>query len=477
MSHTVVQLKLILTSRQRISYEVSVLPSNTRGSPYDLRCDQGGVLGSGLSLFPAFQPDQVYRNIVEWDLSEAPEGTRAVWTFGEGPPPVEKVGPASILSDSVYMVGPIHSNRPTPIPGTASDYYGYYWFGNLPPNIEVIKDIHHDFFAKVSPFFQDSPSAYNPYRSFVRNTHSTPSFGGTNFTRSHIFDYDSQISIAHDYDLVRRMAYEMIHNFLGPSVVDPEIDWLFEGIKNTLSIYLPFRTGFRTPDYFQHTMAMHCMKYYTNPLIHLSHEEALSLAPTNAYARELISSRAWAFVILTDFRTRVVAREKRPDLMPRPMEDMAIKPLALRQQKGEPHGIEQWIELLEPLMGNEVRELYERMISREKISLPERFFGPTTHLMKTIQQEMLDFGMDRESFGEGIIKGLKERSRAEKAGLREGDKIVKSSPVWACVDHFEAEMKVVIERDGIEQTVSYWPRSIEKVKCLKFVRIEEQNAI
>ena len=150
---------------------------------------------------------------------------------------------------------------------------------------------------------------------------------------------------------------------------------------------------------------MDCMKYYTNPLIRLSHKEALNLAPTDAYARELISARAWAFVILTDFRTRVIAEEKRPGLVPRPMEDMAIKPLALRKRKGKLHGIEQWIELLEPLIGNEVRGLYEHMISGGKIMFPERFFGPTTHLMKTIQQEMLDFGMNRDGFEEGLSWG------------------------------------------------------------------------
>ena len=296
----------------------------------------------------------MYRNIVEWDLSLSPEGTRAVWTFGEGPAPIEQAGPLSLLSESVYMVGPIHSNPPAQVAGTMSDYYGYYWFGDLPPNIAVIKDIHHDFFVKVSDFFQDPPSATNPYRTFVRNTTPTKSFGGRNYIRSHIFSYDDEILAAHDYDLIRRMAYEMVHNFLRPSVSD-QIDWLFEGIKNTLSIYLPFRTGFRTPDHFQSTMAMHSMKYYTNPLINLTHEEALNLAPTNAYARELISARAWAFVILTDFRTRKVAEEKRPDLMPRPAEDMGIKPLALKKRNGEPHGIEQWIEHLQPLMVNEVR--------------------------------------------------------------------------------------------------------------------------
>ena len=270
------------------------------------------------------------------------------------------------------------------------------------------------------------------------------------------------------------MAYEMLHNFLGLSVTNPGIDWLFEGIKNALSIYLPFRIGFRTPDYFQHTMAMYCMKYYTNPLIHLTQEEALELAATNAYARELISARAWAFVILTDFRARKVAEKKRPDLMPRPIEDMAMKCLAIKRRNGDHEGIETWIELLQPLMGEEVRELYEHMKSGSKIILPEKFFGPTTHFMKSIQQEKLDFGMDRESFEKGIVMGLKERSRAERAGLKEGDTIIRSSRVWKCVDTFEAEMEVVAQRDGVEKTVTYWPRSIERAESLKFVKIDEQ---
>jgi hypothetical protein len=116
-----------------------------------------------LTFIPTPAVGKIYRNIVEWDLSTAPEGTRALWTFGEGPDPVERVGPASILSDSVYMVGPIRSNPPVPIAGSISDYYGYYWFGDLPPNIEVIKDMHHDFFLKICDFFEETPSASNPY--------------------------------------------------------------------------------------------------------------------------------------------------------------------------------------------------------------------------------------------------------------------------------------------------------------------------
>jgi len=80
----------------------------------------------------------------------------------------------------------------------SSSGYGYYWFGDLPPNIEIIKDIHKSFFSKVSKLFNNTPSPNNPYRHFVRNTAFLKSFLEISFMRSHIFDDDYQISQVHD---------------------------------------------------------------------------------------------------------------------------------------------------------------------------------------------------------------------------------------------------------------------------------------
>jgi hypothetical protein len=452
-----------------VKLKYSVRPSSDKTS-LGLYRDYGGLLGSGLACIPTPAANTIYQNIVEWDLSEAPEGTRAVWTFGEGPARVERVGPSCTLSDSVYMVGRIHSNPPTSIPGTISDYYGYYWFGNLPPNIEVIKEMHHGFFLKICEFFEETPSKANPYRSFVRNTGSRTSFVGTSFTRSHIFEYDDQIAEAEDYDLVRRSAYEMAHNWLGPPITDG-IDWLYEGIKNALSVYFPFRNKFRTGHYFQATISMLCTRYYTNPLVNLPQDELLKLVPTNNYAKELLLARAWAFIVSMDIRTRWLAIGK----ITRPIEDLAIKPFSKRRAYGEAHGIEEWIELLEPLLGKETRERYEEMLSGKVITMDVRLFGAKTHTLKQVDQEILDFGMDRESFEEGVVKGLKAGSRAGQAGLEEGDRIVKSSYLWRCVDHFEEQMKVIVERDGVETEIKYWPRGFEMVKSWQMVKLDEEQ--
>jgi hypothetical protein len=199
------------------------------------------------------------------------------------------------------MVGQIHSNTPSPILGTTSNYYGYYWFGDLPPNIEVVKDIHHDFFLKVSAFFDDTPLVDNPYRSFVFNNYARKSFGGTGVTRSYISSYDDLINLAEDYDLVRQMSHEMVYNFLGPPPhsTHPNLDVLYEGIKNTLSIYFPFRNKFRSGDYFSSTLSQLCMKYYANPPVNLPQEQVQkSLKDSaNEYAKELLAACFWCWNI------------------------------------------------------------------------------------------------------------------------------------------------------------------------------------
>jgi predicted metalloprotease with PDZ domain len=387
---------------------------------------------------------------------------------------VEHVGPVSHVVDSVYMVGKIKSNPPLETPWILPAHYGYYWFGDLPTNIRAIRDIHYDFYTKVSEFFNDS--GVDPtYRSFVRSNSKNmdfmrKSFGGTPFTQSQIFDYDDQITSIGDYDLVRLMSHELVRNFLGPKDPD-DIDWLFEGISNVLSIYLPFRNGFRTSDYFSSTLSMLCMKYYTSPLIRVPLPELIEHAPVNEYAKEFLAAKAWAFVIACDFRARDISKSTLK--LQRPIEDLAIKVLAQKRAKDEPYGIDQWIDLLWPLMGDDVLLKYEAMHQGTITLLPTELFGAKTHKLIYCEQEKLDFGMDRESFDLGIVTNLKPRSRADQAGLIEGDVIVWSTHLQRCVDHFEEEMDVVVMRNGKEHRIRYWPRMLSKADSWKMVKLEE----
>jgi hypothetical protein len=71
-------------------------------------------------------------------------------------------------------------------------------------------------------------------------------------------------------------------------------------------------------------------------------------------------------------------------------------------------------------MGNDTRERYEYMCNGKVISLPVEMFGAKSHRLVQLDQEIFDLGMDRQGFEEGLVRGLKEGSRAETAGLKEG---------------------------------------------------------
>lgn len=393
--------------------------------------DQGGLLGSGYSFLASPPLMDAYDIAFEWDLSAVPEGMRAVWTYGEDDSLITKVGPFSLLKDAVFMIGQIHSYPPPGTTGRMIDYYGYYWFGDLPPNIDVIKTIHHDFYMKMSEYFDSTPSKENCYRSFVRNTGSTKSFGGTAFAHSHIFDYDNQINKASNFDLVRRLSYEMNQHWLGPSAKSMGMDWLYEGMNVYLSMFMPGRNKIdRTGAYFLETFNMLCTRYYTNPLTQstLTLDDVLERVPSDPYAREHISTRAWAFVIWADLKARRITQDKMPELM-RPVEDLVMKPIVKEKSRGELQGIDKFISMLEPLMKDDIKRHYNNFTNGVITRLfTDLFGGPNSfHILKGVAQEVLDFGMDRDSFVSGIVKHLKVGSRAEIAGIMEGDKIGWSS--------------------------------------------------
>ena len=122
-----------------------------------------------------------------------------------------------------------------------------------------------------------------------------------------------------------------------------------------------------------------------------------------------------------------------------------------------------------------------------------------------MKQEVLDFGLDRWALDDGVVRGLVKGSRAEEKGLREGDRVVECSGQWRYVEHFEAEMEVLVERDGDEGDndidvgkeelddkgkeekerkikekrgkkevkITWWPRGREKVNSWVMAKVEE----
>ena len=78
----------------------------------------------------------------------------------------------------------------------------------------------------MSEFFEDPPSAKNPYRVFVRYAPPARGFGGTAFRRSYCLEYDDDIRALCARDLAALLAHEMVHNWpMMGKMVDSEDEW------------------------------------------------------------------------------------------------------------------------------------------------------------------------------------------------------------------------------------------------------------
>lgn len=121
-----------------------IVNSTTAAAPgFGFRQDGQGLSGSGYGFLAAPTADLYAGNFhisLSWDLSAAPSGTQAVWTFGEGTDgsTTKRKTTADIAQFTYFAVGPAMEYVPTvsstePSNGTTKDF-GAYWLGSPPFN-------------------------------------------------------------------------------------------------------------------------------------------------------------------------------------------------------------------------------------------------------------------------------------------------------------------------------------------------------
>ena len=193
----------------------------------ELCWDEHGLVGVGRTFLP--QPigdtiDTNWRITLDWNLGSWPEGTRGVWTFGEGPGMVEVAeGRAESIGSSIFMVGPIHS-----FPNAGQHRCWTYWFGDLPDFLENIRVFNLQMFNRASQLFKDDKTVY---RVFFRASNSK--FEGVRCTRSYLLEFvkHGDLNKPSYEELANRMAREMMHNWIWmwPEATGYQNRWFAEG--------------------------------------------------------------------------------------------------------------------------------------------------------------------------------------------------------------------------------------------------------
>ncbi|RTE81979.1 hypothetical protein BHE90_003553 [Fusarium euwallaceae] len=428
----------------------------------DLRRDHDGINGAGMSVFVLPPEDKTYTINFSWNLRESPDGTRAVWAYGEGPGTVTKIGSTKLVSESHFAVGPsLHSH-----PSTVDEDFGFYWFGQ--PDFEVLQltEWTQTLFRYMRRFFRDAEPTY---RIFMRGSASSSGTGAAALLRSFMFSYAMGANNTWE-GFQTLVSHEMVHTW--PTLSgDDDVTWYVEGIADYYSIMLPYRLGIFTLDQFIRGLNNMATAYYTNPMINLTNAEVEDRSSENEHIERVPYGRGMFFLIRLDAKIRERSNGTRS------INDVVLK-LLNRTRLGQGDSLEDLLDVLEGELES-ARDEYERMADAKLVVPPDNSLSPYLTVQKT-ELEQYEVGFEKEvKDGRSFISKVMLDSRAAQAGLMAGDEIVStddrlSNPdILVAYEDVNAETRVKIRRDGEEFLISYRPRSFKRVEAYQWVKRED----
>ncbi|KAF9874623.1 hypothetical protein CkaCkLH20_07760 [Colletotrichum karsti] len=457
------------------------------GARIDLRRDQGGVHGVGQWFLPLLISDEVFTNVVKWNVpADAPESTRCVWSYGEGTRPIVRVGRSDTLWNTVYMVGPVKCYPEIP-PASEEGFAACYWFGDLPPNLERLKAYNTALFPKLSAFFGVTGESY---RIIIRK--SPVGFGGSGFNGSYVLEYENATASETDDSLVLLFTHEMVHSFAGISAEEDgyENEWFIEGllylffgedllklthfhkpgIAEFYSSFLPYRFGFRGRDFLIRSLNDHLQGYYTSPRISVDIRDAAEIMFTDWYAEWISYKRGLAYLLFLDLYLR--RRSGRRDITKKgPLDDIVID-ISRRCRQGETVRSKQWLENLKKYLGSDelpAAQQYEDMLrGRHIMDFSGLSLEGESNKLQLCHLPIMDYGFDRSSVHTRVVKGVIADSPAARAGLWDGAHIITTSRASLCIEDIRNTYKLVLQDGEKETTIEYIPRRDEKAVAWQF---------
>ena len=415
-----------------------ITAATNNGPLFDLREESGGFAGAGVTFLAVPPGERPYRIALDWDLSQAPNGSRGVSSLGEGH--VDTVGPPERLAFSFYAAGPLQA-----LPG-AGDGFGLYWLSPPPFPADTlgarIKTLH----AAMAKFFGDENAAY---RVFIRQN-PYPGTGGTALPQSFMFGYRASDKPTLEA-LQSLVSHEMTHNWPAMEGEHGDTAWYSEGTAEFYSMLLSYRSGLLLLDGFVTSLNDKTAAYYTNPYLRLSNPAAAKIFWSDPTAQTVPYGRGLLYLIDTDAAIRAKSGGKRSL-------DEVVQELYRRKKAGQPYTIETWLDLVGKEIGaDQAKAAYQAMAAGEVLHPANRFAGCLVASPKTMRT--FELGFDRASLNDDrIVRGLKAGSEADKAGVRDGDQIVTESGMLEARKDETRSLTLILKRDGAERTATFLPR-------------------
>lgn len=422
--------------------------ASTRNGPlFDLRAQDGGLMGAGV-YFMALPPGEQPRDIhLRWDLSALPEAARGVWSLGEGEQ--ETTAPATLLRFSFYAVGVM--NR---YPANDGATFQMYWMNDPPFNVDALAKTTGTLYHFMAAFFQDEGSVF---RVFARQN-PYPAGGGTALAHSFMFGYGPQGQTIAE-GLQPLLAHEMAHTW-------PKLDgdahsltaWYTEGTAEFYSPLLSLRSGVTDQKQFLRAINVRADNYYENPYRDLSNAAASKLFWSDARAQSVPYGRGFMYLVDVDAKLRRHGRHADS------LDDLVMEVLQ-RQRAGEKVGVDEWRAMVVRELGEDAGIEFDAMVAG-KLVIPE---APAFGCFAVLSDPHRPFELGFDRMLMGVVTDLLPDSAAAQAGVKEGDKILYYTPLDDAAASEDATMTLELLRHGKKHEITYVPRG-EEVTAWAFVR-------
>src|SRR5690606_14710699 len=143
-----------------IRYEVAprAVDATTRNGPlFDLRRQGDGLMGAGVYFLPVVAGEGPRRVVLDWDLSGSAQGTRGIWSLGEG-----RQGTVTAAPTVRFRYDAVVTVRSSA--GSGEDF-GFHWLSELDFDVETVAEKTRRIYLGMAGFFGEKDQ---PYRVFVR---------------------------------------------------------------------------------------------------------------------------------------------------------------------------------------------------------------------------------------------------------------------------------------------------------------------
>lgn len=438
----------------------------------DLRSDQGGAIGQGFTFIPYPPSEEDWETTVDWDIPEsAPPGTRFASSLGDAQGASATGFPAKVIHDTYFAVGQLkrwpawgeegsETRRRSP---DGDREFGMYWIGDLPWNSSSIGSKTKEIYLGTATYFGDNES---DYRVFIR--HDFEAFGGVGGYKSFILEYTDGSEVeSPEESLENLLSHEIIHAF-AQTYPSEDIDkWYDEGIAEYLAAVGPFLGGTLDKETFIQWLNDNAQDYYSASPLSQSWKSLIEKYWTQGtMVVKAPYTRGFMYLAYVQGLIATATDDEQS------LDDIIVE-LYHWYLDGKNVRAKHFLELLGKMIGDEAAQASFQAMTNGTTLIPAAS-GFASHGLEMVRQDIEKFslGFDDGSISEKKVSGVIPGSRAAEAGVRDGDKIVDSFDVWSTTDSFHNNMQIVVDRNGTEVVINWWPRAYEKVEAWKWVEAE-----